>query len=45
METFPEQMKRVAAVGHEFGVHGYSHENPVALMRDQEGAVLVKCIG
>jgi peptidoglycan/xylan/chitin deacetylase (PgdA/CDA1 family) len=45
IETFPEQMKRVAAAGHEFGVHGYSHENPIALTPDQEEAILVKCIG
>lgn len=45
IETFPEQMKRVAAAGHEFGVHGYSHENPIALTSDQEEAILVKCIG
>jgi peptidoglycan-N-acetylglucosamine deacetylase len=45
METFPEQMKRVAAAGHEFGVHGYSHENPIALTPDQEEAILVKCVG
>ena len=29
-ETFPDQMKRVADAGHEFGVHGYTHENPIA---------------
>jgi peptidoglycan/xylan/chitin deacetylase (PgdA/CDA1 family) len=45
IETFPEQMKRVAAAGHEFGVHGYSHENPIALTSDQEETILVKCIG
>jgi peptidoglycan/xylan/chitin deacetylase (PgdA/CDA1 family) len=45
METFPEQMKRVADAGHEFGVHGYSHENPIVLTPDQEDAILVKCIG
>jgi peptidoglycan/xylan/chitin deacetylase (PgdA/CDA1 family) len=44
IETFPEQMKRVADAGHEIGVHGYSHENPVAMTPDQEEAVLVKCI-
>src|SRR5262245_66693213 len=38
-------MKRVAAAGHEFGVHGYSHENPIALTPDQEEAILIKCIG
>ena len=45
METFPEQMKRVADAGHEFGVHGYSHENPIAMTPDQEEAILAKCIG
>ena len=44
IETFPDQMKRVADAGHEFGVHGYSHENPIALTPDQEEAILVKCI-
>ena len=43
-ETFPDQMKRVADAGHEFGVHGYTHENPIAMTPDQEEAVLVKCI-
>jgi peptidoglycan-N-acetylglucosamine deacetylase len=31
IETFPEQMKAVAEAGHEIGIHGYSHENPVAM--------------
>lgn len=43
-ETFPEQMKDVAARGHEIGVHGYSHENPIAMTAEQEEAVLDKCI-
>ena len=37
-------MKRVADAGHEFGVHGYTHENPIAMTPDQEEAILVKCI-
>jgi peptidoglycan/xylan/chitin deacetylase (PgdA/CDA1 family) len=45
IETFPEEMKRVAAAGHEIGVHGYSHENPIALTPDQEEAILIKCVG
>jgi peptidoglycan/xylan/chitin deacetylase (PgdA/CDA1 family) len=45
METFPDQMKRVADAGHEFGVHGYSHENPIVLTPDQEEAILVRCVG
>lgn len=44
-ETFPEQMKDVAARGHEIGIHGYSHENPIAMTPEQEEAVLDKCIG
>jgi peptidoglycan/xylan/chitin deacetylase (PgdA/CDA1 family) len=44
IETFPEQMKAVANAGHEVGIHGYSHENPIAMTREQETAVLDKCI-
>jgi peptidoglycan-N-acetylglucosamine deacetylase len=44
IETFPEQMKAVADAGHEIGIHGYSHENPIAMTREQEMAVLNKCI-
>jgi peptidoglycan-N-acetylglucosamine deacetylase len=43
-ETFPEQMKAVADAGHEIGVHGYSHENPIAMTREQEEVILDKCI-
>lgn len=43
-ETFPEQMKEVAKRGHEIGIHGYSHENPIAMTPEQEEAVLDKCI-
>ena len=44
IETFPEQMRAVAEAGHEIGIHGYSHENPVAMTPEQEEAVLDKCI-
>jgi len=44
IETFPEQMKAVAEAGHEIGIHGYSHENPIAMTRAQEAAVLDKSI-
>ena len=44
IETFPEQMRAVAAAGHEIGMHGYSHENPIAMTREQESAVLDRCI-
>lgn len=44
IETFPEQMKAVAQAGHEIGIHGYSHENPIAMTPQQEEEVLDKCI-
>src|SRR5438477_8444936 len=44
IETFPEQMAAVARAGHEVGIHGYSHENPIAMTRAQETEVLDKCI-
>jgi peptidoglycan-N-acetylglucosamine deacetylase len=44
IETFPQQMHAVAAAGHEIGIHGYSHENPIAMTPVQEEAVLDKCI-
>jgi peptidoglycan/xylan/chitin deacetylase (PgdA/CDA1 family) len=43
-ETFPVQMKAVADAGHEIGVHGYTHENPIAMTREQEEAILDKCL-
>jgi peptidoglycan-N-acetylglucosamine deacetylase len=45
IETFPEQTLAVVEAGHEIGVHGYSHENPIAMTRAQEEAVLTHCIG
>jgi peptidoglycan-N-acetylglucosamine deacetylase len=44
IETFPEQLRAVAAAGHEIGMHGYSHENPMVMSRDQEEAVADRCI-
>lgn len=44
VETFPEQFDAVVAAGHEVGVHGYSHENPIAMTREQEAEVLDYCI-
>ena len=35
----------VVEAGHEVGMHGYSHENPISMTPEQEEAVLVKCIG
>lgn len=45
IETFPSQMKAVADASHEIGIHGYTHENPIAMTAAQEEAVLDKCIG
>jgi peptidoglycan-N-acetylglucosamine deacetylase len=45
IETFPEQFRQIVDAGHEVGVHGYSHENPIAMTREQESAVLDHCIG
>ena len=36
IETFPKQMQMVADAGHEIGLHGYSHENPVAMTPSME---------
>jgi len=44
IETFPEQMREVAAAGHEIGAHGYSHENPVAMNPQQEEDVLAHSV-
>lgn len=44
IETFPDLAPAVAAAGHEIGVHGYSHENPIAMSRQQESDVLDHCI-
>ena len=44
IETFPEQMSAVVEAGHEVGIHGYSHENPIEMTPEQEEAVLDKCI-
>ncbi|PWG61818.1 polysaccharide deacetylase family protein [Spiribacter halobius] len=44
IETFPDQLAAIAAAGHEVGLHGYSHENPLAMTREQEAAVLDRCI-
>ena len=44
IETFPEQMRAVVEAGHEIGMHGYSHENPIAMTPEQEEAVMDKSI-
>lgn len=44
IETFPEQMQAVVDAGHEIGIHGYSHENPIAMTPAQEEIVLDRSI-
>ena len=39
IETFPEEISKVAKAGHEIGLHGYSHENPISMNPRQEEAV------
>jgi peptidoglycan-N-acetylglucosamine deacetylase len=43
-DTFPAHCKRIADAGHEFAHHGYCHEVPATLTRDEEAAVLEKGI-
>lgn len=43
-ETFPTQMKEVADAGHEIGLHGYTHENPIAMTPEQEEIILDRSI-
>jgi peptidoglycan-N-acetylglucosamine deacetylase len=44
VETFGEPFDACVAAGHEIGVHGYSHENPIAMSRQQEIDVLDYCV-
>ena len=44
VETFPEEIAAVHAAGHEIAAHGYAHENPVAMTREQEEDVLVRSL-
>ncbi len=39
VETFPDLCRRVAAAGHEIGLHGYAHEVVSTLTPEQERAV------
>ncbi|KAF5989378.1 putative polysaccharide deacetylase family protein [Fusarium bulbicola] len=42
LETFPEECAMVRDAGHEIGLHGYSHENPVDMTFEQQKDVLHK---
>jgi peptidoglycan-N-acetylglucosamine deacetylase len=42
MESFPKAGEMIIEDGHEIGIHGYTHENPLAMTREQETEVLDK---
>ena len=44
IDTFPDACLRVVEAGHEVGHHGYLHEPPAQLEREQEEAVLLRGI-
>lgn len=44
IETFPDLTRMIVDAGHEIGAHGYSHENPIAMTREQETAILDRSI-
>ena len=45
MESFPRAAEMLVKAGHEIAVHGYLHENPLAMTREQESDVLERTIG
>jgi peptidoglycan/xylan/chitin deacetylase (PgdA/CDA1 family) len=44
MESFPRAAEMLVKAGHEIAVHGYLHENPLAMSREQETDVLDRTI-
>ena len=42
IDTYPEICARIHAEGHEIGHHGYLHEPPAQLTREQEEAILMR---
>lgn len=44
IETFPDIVEKIIVNDHEIGLHGYSHENPLALSKSQEEKILSKTI-
>ena len=44
VDSFPKQFESIVAAGHEIGIHGYTHENPLAMTREQEADVMDKTI-
>lgn len=44
IETFPDKFEATVAAGHEVGMHGYSHENPLSMTPEQEAEVADYCL-
>lgn len=42
--SFPEQAHAILNAGHEIGVHGYCHENPIGAGREAEAGLLDRAI-
>lgn len=42
--AFPEEVMSIAKEGHEIGLHGYCHESPVNLPREEEARLLERSI-
>ena len=42
LETFPEAVEAILARGHEIGHHGYVHEDPTDLNKEEEEEILAK---
>jgi len=42
VETYPASVQAILTDGHELGHHGYLHENPCGLSKDEERRVLVR---
>ena len=43
LETYPDMAERILAAGQEIGQHGYSHQPPATLTREEEEVALVRC--
>ena len=44
IETFPRETNLVVESGHEIGIHGYTHENPMFMTSEQEEIVIDRSI-
>jgi peptidoglycan/xylan/chitin deacetylase (PgdA/CDA1 family) len=44
LETFPDSTAAILAGGHEVACHGWFHEDATALARDEERAMIARCV-